>query len=265
MEYRSDPPVRPLWSAREGRGVAALILRHAAAVAAAIALACGPAAGADDRTTVVELFTSQGCSSCPPADALLGELAEEPGVIALSLHVDYWDGAGWSDPFGSAVHTRRQRAYARTLDDGNAYTSGVYTPQMVIDGRHAAVGHAADRVRTAIAAAAERPDALAPRFTDPGAVIVPRARGLEPAVVWLLEYDDRHATQVAGGENGGRTLVNRRVVRDIRRLGAWHGEHGRYAIDAAAARERGRDGLVVLVQAGGNGPILGAAEHRLGR
>lgn len=242
-----------------------MIRHYLVATAVAVALALAPGALAGGRSTVVELFTSQGCSSCPPADALLAELADEPGVIALSLHVDYWDGLGWTDPFGRAAYTRRQRAYAATLDDGNAYTSGVYTPQMVIDGRYAVVGHAAGRVREALAAAREGDDPVAPRFDGAEHVVVPAGDAAGETVVWLVAFDERHTTEVARGENAGRTLVNRRVVRSMERLGEWHGERTDFAVDTAAARERGRDGVVVLVQRHGTGRILGAAERRLER
>lgn len=237
---------------------------HGRFLGLALALAIAPGGGAAAGTAVVELFTSQGCSSCPPADALLGAIADEPGVIALSLHVDYWDGLGWTDPFGSALHTERQRAYAAALDDGNAYTSGVYTPQMVIDGRHAVVGHAADRVRAAIAAAVGRADSVVPRFDGPDRVVVPDGEGDDDAVVWAAHYDQRRITEVERGENGGRTLVNHRVVRSLQRLGEWHGRRTGFAIDAAAARANGRDGVVIVVQRAGTGRIIGAADHSLG-
>ena len=229
----------------------------------ALVLAIGPTAGAraTPSTVVVELFTSQGCSSCPPADALLGQLAREPGVIALSLHVDYWDGLGWKDPFGRPEHTQRQRRYGRALEDDNQWTPPVYTPQMVVDGRTAVVGHDRTGVRAAIERA-NGADAVAPRFDGaaPDAVVLPAATHEGAATVWLVAWDRRHETAVERGENSGRTLVNHRVVREMTRLGRWDGARRRFAIDAASARARGRDGLTVLVQQTGQGPILGAAQ-----
>jgi hypothetical protein len=112
-------------------------------------------ATADARPVVVELFTSQGCSSCPPADALLGELARRGDVLALGFHISYWDGLGWRDPFSSQSSTDRQRAYARLLGTGQ-----VYTPQMVVDGRREMVG--SDRAAVLAALRDARPQAVAP-------------------------------------------------------------------------------------------------------
>ncbi|MDZ7749620.1 MAG: DUF1223 domain-containing protein [Halofilum sp. (in: g-proteobacteria)] len=240
--------------------------RHALAVtlAALTLLAAPPGATArGEAATVVELFTSQGCSSCPPADALLGRLADAPGVIALSLHVDYWDRLGWTDPFAQAAFSERQRRYARQIEDDNRYTAGVYTPQVVVDGRRAMVGHAAAKVRAALEAARQRPAAVTPRFAGGARVVVPAADGGAPAGVWLLAIDRRHETPVARGENAGRTLVNHRVVRSLERLGTWDGGRAVFDIDAERARAAGRDGLVVVVQRDGPGPILGAARRTL--
>jgi hypothetical protein len=253
QEIRPELPMNPT---RLAAGLLALLLATAAPIPRAWA--------ATDPTVVVELFTSQGCSSCPPADALLGRLAGEPAVIALSLHVDYWNGLGWTDPFASPAHSARQRRYADSLDDGNRYTSGVYTPQMVIDGRHAAIGHAERGVRAAIAEARAVPDAVQPRFTPDGsAVLVPAGVTETPATVWLVALDRQAETDVARGENAGRTLVNHRVVRTMEPLGTWRGTRTRYAVDLRGHREAGREGLVAVIQEGRTGPILGAAEHRL--
>lgn len=230
---------------------------------AALTLA-GPSAA---RPVVVELFTSQGCSSCPPADRLLGELAEREPVIALSLHVDYWNRLGWTDPFSRPAFSERQRAYARTLEDDNPWTTGVYTPQMVVNGRYAVVGHVASRVNRAIDRAEDVPERVHPRIVGhpPEHVIVSpdqeSAATRESATVWLIAYDDRHVTPVERGENAGRQLVNHRVVRSMRRIGQWNGRETRLAIGTVELEER--DGLVVLVQTGETGSIIGATERRL--
>ncbi|MEE8505172.1 MAG: DUF1223 domain-containing protein, partial [Kiloniellales bacterium] len=174
-----------------------------------------PGAAAQDApatrpAVVVELFTSQGCSSCPPADALLGELAGRPDVIALSLHVDYWDYIGWKDPFGSPMNTARQRRYVEEL--GLRY---VYTPQMIIDGRINAVGSRRDEVLDAIERAGRERAGFDIRFVESGGgkVVIPAGHAPENgATVWLAVYDRSHETEIKRGENAGRKLRNTNVV-----------------------------------------------------
>jgi hypothetical protein len=160
---------------------------------------------------VIELFTSQGCSSCPPADALLPELAAEPGVIALAFHVDYWDGLGWKDAFSSPRWTARQAAYAERLG------AGPYTPQLVVDGRTHVVGSDRTRARAAMAAAAREPGV-------PVTVRATRARGVvkvsydagqerSDRIMSVALTEDGLVTQVARGENAGRLLRADHVVR----------------------------------------------------
>jgi hypothetical protein len=211
-------------------------------------------ARADDaRPVVVELFTSQGCSSCPPADRLLGKLKDRPGVIALSLHVDYWDYIGWQDPYGKARHTDRQQAYKRRL--GLDY---VYTPQIVVDGRLQAVGSQRQAVLDRIERARAQAPAIRPRL-EAGRAVVPAAPVARTARVWLVTFDGRHATQVADGENAGDRLVNHNVVRGWRDLGAYTGARLEIPLDLADARAAGRSGCALLVQAEESGEILGAA------
>ncbi|HIP78736.1 MAG TPA: DUF1223 domain-containing protein [Kiloniellaceae bacterium] len=216
------------------------------------------AAGAvDGRPVVVELFTSQGCSSCPPADALLDELADQPGLLALSFHVDYWDYIGWKDPFASPRHTQRQRDYARTL--GLRY---VYTPQIVVDGRRDVVGSRRGAVADAIEAEARRPGRLEVKMVEDGGGKVTLSAGDAPpegATVYLVMFDDDHETDVARGENRGRSIHNANVVREFRKLGRWTGEAMEFPLDFAAAQRDGRGGCAVIVQAGTTGPVLGAA------
>ena len=217
-------------------------------------LATAHDARADDaRPVVVELFTSQGCSSCPPADRLLGELKDRPGVIALSLHVDYWDYIGWQDPYGKARHTERQQAYKRRL--GLDY---VYTPQIVVDGRLQAVGSQRQAVLERIERARARAPAVRPRLQADRAV-VPAAAVAGPARVWLVTFDARHATQVAEGENAGDRLVNHNVVRSWRALGSYTGARLEVPLELADVRAAGRSGCALLVQAADTGQILGAA------
>jgi hypothetical protein len=218
------------------------------------------AGGTDSRPVVVELFTSQGCSSCPPADALLSELTGRPDLLALSFHIDYWDYIGWKDPFASAQYTGRQRDYAAKL--GLRY---VYTPQMVIDGRHDAVGSNRRAVTRAIekaAAAAAEPAVTVTLAPEDGgrAILSPGEAPPGGATVWLVTFDDGHDTQVARGENRGRALHNSNVVRELTALGTWRGEAQSFALDLPAARAAGRGGCAVIVQDGRGGPVLGAAK-----
>ena len=210
---------------------------------------------------VVELFTSQGCSSCPPADALLTELAGRPDVVALSLHVDYWDYIGWKDPYASPQYTARQQRYAETL-----HLRYVYTPQIVVDGRANVVGSHRAEVLEAIAAAAKRDRPIDIIFSTRhgGTVIIPEGPAPdEGATVWLAVYDREHVTEIKRGENAGHKLRNANVVRSFERLGTWTGARLEIPLDLAGARARGRDGCAVIVQQGRAGPVLAAAAMSL--
>ena len=231
----------------------------------AAALAFTPlSARADDPKVVLELFTSQGCSSCPSADAYLGELAaKRDDVVALSFHVDYWNYIGWEDRFATAETTNRQRDYGRAL--GIAY---IYTPQLVIDGKRHVVGSNKRAVKDAIAvskkAKARRvPVALTSSAPDRLTVEIGESDGFYGnATIWLISVDREHTTSVDAGENRGRTLVNHNVVRDFRSIGNWIGnamtlELGRDEL-ARLANGMG-DGCAVLVQGNqGKGRIHGA-------
>ena len=232
----------------------------ASGLAAGLLAAAGPAGAADpaSRPVVVELFTSQGCSSCPPADAFLGELSRRDDVVALAFHVDYWDHIGWKDPFGDPLHTARQRAYAARLRQRS-----IYTPQMVIDGVTHEVGSRRDRVEAAIdarlrASPAERvsiPIEFGRRSDGPVTVIVPKAAAGGPADLMLAAVDAAHVTEVKRGENSGRVLTDYNVVRSIARIGRWTGDE--LAVTVAPDRwHRGADFLAVLLQ-GDQGEIWG--------
>ncbi|WP_026868385.1 DUF1223 domain-containing protein [Inquilinus limosus] len=205
-------------------------------------------ATAAERAVVVELFTSQGCSSCPPADALLATLADRPEVLALAFHVDYWNRLGWADPFSSPWATARQNAYAALWGSGQ-----VYTPQAVVDGGRDVVGSDRDAMEAAIAAARSDPSVpVALTATETALQVMVDAAAPSDAALWLVGFDDRHETPVRRGENAGRMLVNRNVVRSLTRLEGWTPGG---TIDAARpAGER----AAVLLQAA-DGRILGAA------
>ena len=227
----------------------------------AAALAFVPlSARADDRKVVLELFTSQGCSSCPSADAYLGELAAtRDDVVALSFHVDYWDYIGWEDRFATEETTDRQRDYARAL--GIAY---VYTPQLVIDGARHAVGSNKRAVSDAIAVSKSvkaRRVSVALTSGGPGQLTVEIGHSdgyYGDATVWLVSVDREHRTAVDAGENRGRTLTNYHVVRDFRSIGRWTGGAMTLDVEPDAFGTTG-DGCAVLVQENrGKGRVMGA-------
>jgi hypothetical protein len=210
---------------------------------------------AADRLTVVELFTSQGCSACPQADALLIDLAKRPDVLALSEHVDYWDYLGWRDPFARAENTQRQRAYARHLR-----LSYVYTPQFVIQGMAQAVGRDRAAVLQLIAEAQALPVTVALTIErgDDGRLAARLERAVLPAVadIWLVQFDPSRLTLVAHGENGGRSIENVNVVRGFTLLAQWNGDPLLLLLPGIAPAD---GSFAVLVQQGDAGRILGAA------
>jgi hypothetical protein len=215
----------------------------------ALMLCASAAFAAETRPVVVELFTSQGCSSCPPADALLGELAKHRDIIALGFHITYWDGAQWRDPLSLPAATERQKAYDRRLTGGQ-----IYTPQMVVDGTEDVIGNERGAVLAALAAA--KPAEIAPvEFAfDRRSVSVGAGKTPGGATVLLARYVLRHATQVKGGENAGHSATDFNAVTALTNLGAWDGKPVSFAIEPPGDGE----GLAVLVQAA-DGTIYGAA------
>ncbi len=224
-----------------------------------LAIAAMPLSAADSNSeplTVVELFTSQGCSSCPPADKFLGELAQRPDLLALSVHVDYWDYIGWKDVFASPSNTQRQRRYARKL--GLRY---VYTPQMVIQGAFDSTGSDRAKVLRKIAKA-KKLDRLAVKISHAGGglrITVPAGDLRDRAVVWLAVFDSRHEIEIKRGENSGQILRYHNVVRGMTRIGAWTGQPLDIVTKAADMLAQGRDSCAVIVQSLKTGRILGAA------
>lgn len=221
----------------------------AAALATAAAFSQAPAGHAP---VVVELFQSQGCSDCPPAQENLNKLAERPDVLALSYGVTYWDYLGWKDSFASPQFTQRQRDYSAR--NGGA---GVATPQYWINGQSTVLGANPGRVAQLISGGGPE---HGPSLTVQGNRLTLSAATAPNggADVWLVRYDPR-TVQVAvrAGENGGRTIPHRDVVRQLVRIGHWEGRSEVLALPASAA-----DGLrsAILVQAGRGGPIVGAAK-----
>ncbi|MGR3511659.1 MAG: DUF1223 domain-containing protein [Paracoccaceae bacterium] len=209
-----------------------------------------------DEVVVVELFTSQGCSSCPPADRILGELAEEDNVIALALHVDYWDYLGWKDEFASAAHTERQRAYARAKGERT-----IYTPQMVIGGVDHIVGSRGMRVAKTVQKHADQKKPITVQLQRNGGTVSVRATAsgnVPNVIVQLATFSPKEVVNVRRGENAGRKLTYHNVVRKMATIGTWDGQ-GTYS---ASANVSGGAPVAVIIQAGKGGPILGAAQLR---
>jgi hypothetical protein len=173
------------------------------------------------RPVLLELFTSQGCSSCPPADALLKDLSAQADVLPLAFHVDYWDYIGWADPFASPAFTARQQNYARHRG------FEVYTPQLVIDGRSAIVGSNRGGAGAGIAqakAAVKSAPATISRNGNDVSITVGTASNGGAAVgnVYLVSFDGSQTTAIKKGENAGRNIVYANIVRSMRPVGEWH-------------------------------------------
>ena len=234
----------------------------ALAVTAITALAGWGAAPAQaDRRppVVVELFTSQGCYSCPPAEAYLRDLAVQDGIVALEFHVDYWDGltymwhGSWKDPFSSPTHTYRQRLYNVSIRK----QPGVYTPQMIIDGWQEAVGSRKADVQAAIARAATGPKlAVAVQGTEAARRATIAGSHDGPAEVFLARFLKSATTRVNAGENHDKTLMSAHVVTGLQKLGEWTGAETSFALPPGPEADAG---CAVIVQAKGQGRIVGAA------
>ncbi|MBV8804133.1 MAG: DUF1223 domain-containing protein [Sinobacteraceae bacterium] len=208
---------------------------------------------AGPQRSIVELFTSQGCSSCPPADALLGRLSTDPALLALSFHVNYWNSIGWKDPFSSQVVTDRQYAYAHALGERT-----VFTPQLIVNGTRSLIGSQEGEIRKEIAKATE---ATLPVSADlakqaDGSFNLQLAGPAVAADVWEVRYVRRSVTKIRAGENGGRELETFNDVVQLHRLGAF--QPGVLKLEPL---RQPADGLAVLVQKPSGGPILGVAAY----
>lgn len=213
------------------------------------------AAAAGGAPVVVELFTSQGCSSCPAADRILADLTERDDVIALALHVDYWDYIGWKDEFASPANTKRQRAYARAGD-----RRMVYTPQMIFNGGAHVEGANGMKISRAIDASrsGNAPEVQISRRGDSLRVRVAPARLDQPVTVQLVRFDPRRTVEILRGENRGKKLTYTNVVTEWRPLTKWD---GRRPLDISTD-VKGREGIAVLLQYPGPGGIVSAAQLR---
>jgi hypothetical protein len=229
---------------------------------AAFLVASFGVAGAAPRA-LLELFTSQGCSSCPPADKLLGELAKDPSLVALSLPIDIWDYLGWKDTLALPGHTARQRAYAEERGDRQ-----VYTPQMVVNGSMHVVGSDRAAIEKVIAETDRNPavmslPVLVSASGDQLSVTVKAAAGApEHGEVWLCPLASAIAVSVGRGENRGRTLTYHNVVRAWRKLGDFAGADKTWSVPLAKIENGAVDAAAVMVQEGTHdkpGIVLGAA------
>jgi hypothetical protein len=225
------------------RFLLSLLIGGLAAVASGMAQAA-------ERPVVVELFTSQGCSSCPPANAFLNELSKQPSdVLALAFHVTYWDYLGWKDPFSLAVATDRQAQYGRRFGDGS------YTPEIVVDGAAGLVGSDRAEVNSAIAKARvqSRDSAEVTLVAHDGKASIDIGPGTGAARVMLVGFDREHVTAIGRGENRGRTMAEANIVRAFRPVGQWNGAP--LHIDEALP---GGEQVAVILQSA-DGRIVGAS------
>jgi hypothetical protein len=219
------------------------------------AVLIAPSARAADRPVGVELFTSQGCSSCPPANAYLNEMARgRRDVLPLAFHVTYWDRLGWKDPFSLEAATARQGRYGRRFGDGS------YTPEMVVDGASSHVGSDHGEVGTAIEKARRTSETAAAVSVsrNGGDLVIEIGSGNGSGKVLLIGFDHDHQTAIRRGENGGRTLAESNVVRSIRAIGDWQGT----PLRLNEKLPEGED-IAVILEAP-NGHIVGAARPRGG-
>lgn len=231
--------------------VASLAALSGLAMAATVTHAGPPPVAGPNRLTVVELFQSQGCSDCPPAETNLNALAGNPHILALSYGVTYWDQLGWKDTFATPQFTARQWEYAHHRSRPN-----VWTPQVYVDGQADLVGSNRGQLDQTIAASRGGDASVAIRGGQ--VVVAARAARSRPATVWLVRYDPRTIdVPIRAGENGGRTLPHRNIVRELTALGRWTGAAASYAIPAPK-----HPGLAsaALIQDGAGGAIIGAAK-----
>ncbi|MEM8869989.1 MAG: DUF1223 domain-containing protein [Pseudomonadota bacterium] len=225
------------------------------------AATAGTSARAQERTVLVELFTSQGCSSCPPADSLLGKLAERSDVIALAYHVDYWDYLGWKDTFALPENTTRQRGYAQQANRdylGRTFR-GSFTPEVVVQGTDSLIGSDALTIQQRITAHSKSsaPVTVDLARTDTGLSVrlEPNGKGGPSANVMVAPFTPEARVEVGRGENAGRALIYYHVVSRLLNAGTWNGTEAKeYVV-------QGVDGpVVVFLQRGTNGRVLASAQ-----
>jgi hypothetical protein len=218
-----------------------------------------------DPRAVVELFTSQGCSSCPPADKILGELANDPSVIALSMPIDYWDYLGWKDTLADARFSARQKAYSQMRGDRK-----VYTPQIVVNGSAHVIGSDRAGIESAIdiTSKANAVMSVPVTMTQAGKEInvsvaaSGKSSGTMHGEVWICSISKSVPISIGRGENGGRQVTYHNVVRNLLKVGDWNGTSGSWTVPLENISREGVDAAVVYVQDGNRdkpGAMLGAA------
>jgi hypothetical protein len=215
----------------------------------------------DRPKAVLELYTSQGCSSCPAADALFQSYAQRPDLVALTFAVDYWDYLGWKDTFASSQFSYRQRAYAKARGDGR-----IYTPQVVVNGAIHVVGSSAREIDLAIQSGEQRfkVAGVPLKVRHEGMQLVVEAGGAggtdtKDVIIWLAMVQKEAVVPVERGENRGRTLKYYNIVRQLHQVGHWNGTATVLNLDKPANLQAGVESCAVLLQSGKGGPIVGAA------
>jgi hypothetical protein len=218
-----------------------------------------------DPRAVVELFTSQGCSSCPPADRILGDLAKDPSVIAISLPIDYWDYLGWKDTLADSRFSARQKAYSRARGDRE-----VYTPQAIVNGSAHVIGSDLSSIESAIGATAKEDGVMSVPVTmnQAGKLLTvsiaasARNSAATHGEVWICSISKEVPILISRGENSGREITYYNVVRNLMKVGDWNGGSGSWTVPIESVVREGADGAVVYLQDGSRdkpGPMLGAA------
>lgn len=217
-----------------------------------------PSVQAGDQPVVVELYTSQGCSSCPPVDALLGELAKRDDVLALALHVDYWDYIGWKDSFADPQYTLRQKGYAKA-----GQQRSIYTPQIIVGGVDRVLGYKPMLLADQIAAhgkGAKLANLEVSRSGNRLSVALSPVNGVRksgPMVLQLVQYAPNRDVKITRGENAGKTLRYWNVVTLWKPIGKWDGRRPK---KMSVRLGSGDDNIAVILQAEGHGPIIAAAK-----
>jgi hypothetical protein len=216
-----------------------------------------------DPRAVIELFTSQGCSSCPAADRIIGELANDPSVIALSLPIDYWDYLGWKDTLADARFTARQKAYSHMRGDRD-----VYTPQVVVNGSKHVIGSDREGIESAMGdtkrdGVMSIPISMTVNSGQINVSVAASDKGsIAPGEVWICSVSKAVLISIGRGENRGRQVTYHNVVRNLLKVGDWNGTAGSWTVPLENISRDGVDAAVVYVQNGNRdkpGPMLGAA------